>query len=34
MDAPTIFFTTFAVLISLFFAWTFTKPGEKWLRDL
>lgn len=34
MDSLTLFFTLTAIVAGSFLAWTYTKPGKKWLANL
>lgn len=34
MDALSLMFTVGAIIIGAIIAWTYTKPGKKWLEDL
>lgn len=34
MEGLAIFFTIGTVVVGAFLAWTYTKPGKKWLENL
>lgn len=34
MDALSLMFTVGAIIIGIIIAWTYTKPGKKWLENL
>ena len=34
MSYLALFFMTGRIIIGAFIAWTYTKPGEKWLKEL